>query len=93
MKFIDEDKIKQIGISGCCLSGYLDRLLINGFYGIYCHQNIIIVYQASNGLDVICANFDMSNNHVMRSYFKDIDTANKTLQSYKDIIDRKLEGK
>lgn len=92
MNFIDEEVIKRLNID-YNLSSNLDILLTNGFYGIRCYQNIIIVYQASNGLDVICANCDMDNNHEMRSYFKDIDTANKKLQSYKDIIDKKLEGK
>jgi len=92
MKFIDEEVIKRLNIN-YNLSSDLDILLTNGFYGIRYYQNTIIVYQASNGLDVICANCDMDNNHEMRSYFKDIDTANKKLQSYKDIIDKKLEGK
>jgi len=92
MKFIDEEVIKRLNIN-YNLSSNLEHLLTNGFYGIHCHQNIIIVYQASNGLNVICANFDMHNDYEMCSYFKDIDTANKKLQSYKDIINRKLEGK
>jgi ankyrin repeat protein len=92
MKFIDEEVIKRLHID-YNLSSNLENLLTNGFYGIGRYQYIIIVYQASNGLDVICANFDMDNDHEMCSYFKDIDTANKKLQSYKDIIDRKLEGK
>lgn len=91
--FINEKTLKRVIAPESNLGPYLDSLLINGFYGISCHQNMIVVYRTSNGLQVICANFDKYNDHKMRDYFKDIETTNKTLQSCKNLVESKIKEK